>query len=137
MANPETRVDGNTHDDLEFQRLVATYIDRLIAGERFDPIEIVANHPEHGERLLEELESVRKEGVAYDREEQSEGICAIGSVVNDPFDGQLAISVAVPATRFYGHEKTLIRALDETCTAVQKDLLSAGGSDDRPFGRVA
>ena len=31
--------------------------------------------------LLEELDQVRAEGVAYDREENSEGICAVGMIL--------------------------------------------------------
>ncbi len=76
-------------------------------------------------RLLEELEAVRREGFAYDREEQTLGICAVGAIVSDPFDGQLAISVAVPTTRFYGNEQVLGQTLLECCKAVDADLSDA------------
>jgi DNA-binding IclR family transcriptional regulator len=74
------------------------------------------------EKLLEELVVIRRQGIAYDREEQSDGICAVGAVVTDPFDGQLAISVAVPSTRFYGNESQLSKALLQCCKKVEADL---------------
>jgi len=78
------------------------------------------------ERLLEELVKVREQGIAFDREEQSDGICAIGAVVTDPFDGHLAISVAVPSTRFYGNESQLAEALLRCCETVEAGLNGAG-----------
>lgn len=76
-------------------------------------------------RLLEELDTVRRDDLAYDKEEQTLGICAIGAIITDPFDGQLAISVAVPATRFYGNERILGQALLDCCNAVETDLSDA------------
>ena len=38
-------------------RTIAAYVDRLNAGERIDPLEIIANHPDDGERILERLEA--------------------------------------------------------------------------------
>lgn len=76
-------------------------------------------------KLLAELEAVRVEGVAFDREEQTLGICAVGAVVSDPYDELLSISVAVPAHRFYGNEALLEKALLECCQAVESDLSEA------------
>jgi len=64
-------------------------------------------------------------GLAYDRDEQTLGICAVGAIVSGPFDEQLAISVAVPATRFYGNEQVLGQTLLECCKAVEVDLSDA------------
>ena len=64
MKNSETRPDADHRETREFQRLVATYVDRLIAGERIEPIEVVANHPEYGERILEELETFTQMGAS-------------------------------------------------------------------------
>lgn len=61
--------------------------------------------------LRKELEKVRAEGVAYDREEQSEGICAVGAVLNGITDQMVAVSVPVPAQRFYRRESELAEAL--------------------------
>jgi DNA-binding IclR family transcriptional regulator len=61
--------------------------------------------------LREELERIRAEGVAYDREEQTEGICAVGVALPGVSSELVAVSVPVPAQRFYGREDELARAL--------------------------
>lgn len=61
--------------------------------------------------LRKELERVRTEGVAYDREEQTEGICAVGAVLPGVSGQMVAVSVPVPAQRFYGRESELALAL--------------------------
>lgn len=61
--------------------------------------------------LRDELEQVQSDGVAYDREEQTEGICAVGAVVSGLTEEMVAVSMPVPAQRFYGREAELARAL--------------------------
>ncbi|BBX61325.1 transcriptional regulator [Mycobacterium saskatchewanense] len=61
--------------------------------------------------LRKELERVRAEGVAHDREEQTEGICAVGAVLRGVHGQMVAVSVPVPAQRFYRREAELARAL--------------------------
>ncbi len=61
--------------------------------------------------LRKELERIRVEGIAYDREEQSEGICAVGAVLKGVSDETVAVSVPVPAQRFYRREAELAEAL--------------------------
>jgi DNA-binding IclR family transcriptional regulator len=66
-------------------------------------------------QLIAELAQVREDGVAFDREEHTEGICAVG--VSLDAGSTAAISVPVPAQRFYGREKelaTAVRAAGET-----------------------
>jgi IclR family acetate operon transcriptional repressor len=50
--------------------------------------------------LLDELAEVRRSGFAYDREELSDGICAIGVGITAASGQPYAVSVAVPAQRF-------------------------------------
>lgn len=61
--------------------------------------------------LRKELERSRAEGIAYDREEQTEGICAVGAVLTRVSEQMVAVSVPVPAQRFYRREEELARAL--------------------------
>jgi DNA-binding IclR family transcriptional regulator len=61
--------------------------------------------------LRKELEQVKAEGIAYDREEQSEGICAVGAVLKNVGDERVAVSVPVPSQRFYRREAELAQAL--------------------------
>ncbi|SOX53806.1 IclR family transcriptional regulator [Mycobacterium ahvazicum] len=61
--------------------------------------------------LRKELDRVKADGVAYDREEQSEGICAVGAVLKNVGDEMVAVSVPVPSQRFYRRESELAGAL--------------------------
>ncbi len=61
--------------------------------------------------LRKELELVREEGVAYDREEHTEGICAVGAVLQEVGGQLVAVSVPMPVQRFYGREPELAAAL--------------------------
>ncbi|KZS52698.1 transcriptional regulator [Mycobacterium kansasii] len=61
--------------------------------------------------LREELAQIGRDGIAYDREEQTDGICAVGTVLHGVTDQLVAVSVPVPAQRFYGREEELARAL--------------------------
>jgi len=70
------------------------------------------------EDLLKELETIRTSGVAYDKEEHTLGICAVGVVVRGPLNSTAALSIPVPSVRFYGNEVKLITALIETRDAI-------------------
>jgi DNA-binding IclR family transcriptional regulator len=61
--------------------------------------------------LRKELERVRADGIAYDREEQTEGVCAVGAVLPAVSEEMVAVSVPVPAQRFYRRESELAEAL--------------------------
>ncbi|ETW26600.1 IclR family transcriptional regulator [Mycobacterium gastri] len=61
--------------------------------------------------LRAELAQISRDGIAYDREEQTDGICAVGTVLHGVTDQLVAVSVPVPAQRFYGREEELAQAL--------------------------
>lgn len=85
--------------------------------ERFTPHTTVTRA-----ELLDELTAVDKTGVAFDREEHTEGICAVGAAVGDGNEALAAISVPVPAPRFYGREEELSTALRAAASAAGKAL---------------
>ncbi|MEH7176313.1 IclR family transcriptional regulator [Neobacillus vireti] len=72
------------------------------------------------DELFKELEVVRNHGVAFAREEHIEGICAVGAVVVDRMGNLSAISIPLPATRFYGNEEKLAAALLDTCKNINR-----------------
>ena len=72
--------------------------------------------------LLAELEQVRETGVAYDREEHTERICAVGVVARDAFGGIAALTIAAPAERFYEREAELAEALLATTAELSAAL---------------
>lgn len=76
--------------------------------------------------LLAELETVRDDGVAFDREEHTTGICAVGAAISDGADpAATAISVPVPTQRFEGNERALAKAVRKAAAAAG-DLLADG-----------
>lgn len=61
--------------------------------------------------LFDELAEVRATGVAYDREEHTLGICAVGIAVPSAGGGSVGISIPLPAQRFYGFEDGVVSPL--------------------------
>ena len=78
--------------------------------------------------LLESLEAIRRSGLAYDLEEHTEGICAVGTALLDPVGRPLAISIPVPATRFARLRPLLSREILKTRARM---LTAFGGSPAR------
>lgn len=72
--------------------------------------------------LEDELERIRSEGVAYDREENSVGICAVAMALRSPTGELAAISAPVPAQRFAANESALVRALRDACDSLQREM---------------
>ena len=85
--------------------------------KRMTPATIVSR-----DLLLEELSSIRGAGVAYDRQEHSEGICAVGAVVRGPTGAVGSITVPVPATRFEQHERQYAEAVAATAASASEML---------------
>jgi DNA-binding IclR family transcriptional regulator len=75
--------------------------------------------------LLGELERIAAGGVAFDREEHSAGICAAGIAVTDIAGRTAAVSVPMPAQRFFGREQELEREL----VRVRALIVAALGGD--------
>lgn len=72
--------------------------------------------------LLSDLEPVRRSGVAFDREEHTLGIGAAGVVMRDLLGNTVAISVPVPAQRFYERERDIAERLLATKRALEEHL---------------
>ncbi len=72
---------------------------------------LTANTVTNAAQLCRELTHVALHGVAFDREEQTAGVCAVGAALPGVTDHMVAVSVPVPAQRFYGRERELARAL--------------------------
>jgi DNA-binding IclR family transcriptional regulator len=72
--------------------------------------------------LLRELRTVRKNGVAFDREEHTLGICAAGVALRDPHGNYVAISVPVPSQRFYDREQLIRERLLATKQELEEHL---------------
>ena len=72
--------------------------------------------------LLADLRLARKTGIAYDREEHTVGICAVGIALQDPFGNPVAISVPVPTQRFQAQRSVIAERLLATKHAMEADM---------------
>jgi DNA-binding IclR family transcriptional regulator len=76
-------------------------------------------------KLLEELERVRASGVAYDREEHTDGICAVGAAIYEPAGVVAALSVPVPSARFDAVERDCAEAVTRAAAKASRLLGAA------------
>ena len=74
------------------------------------------------ERLLAELDAVRADRIAYDRDEHVVGVSAVGAVIHDAWGEVASVTIPVPSQRFAGHEEELGAALLETCDELDRAL---------------
>ena len=72
--------------------------------------------------LERELDSVRRTGLAIDREESFEGVCAVGAAIRGPGDEIASIAVAAPTERFRATEKSLVETLLARSQALQRRI---------------
>jgi DNA-binding IclR family transcriptional regulator len=72
--------------------------------------------------LMQSLAEIRRTGIAFDREEHTVGICAVGGCLELGNGELVAISIPLPAGRFYGQEERLSQALSSTLTRISSDV---------------
>lgn len=73
-------------------------------------------------QLLHEVAQIRTGGIAYDREEHTVGICAVGAAIKMPLGELVAISIPVPSQRFYDNEARLVTALQAVMQQVSRNF---------------
>jgi DNA-binding IclR family transcriptional regulator len=74
--------------------------------------------------LLAEVRIARQRGVAYDREEHTLGVCAVGVALQDPLGNSIAISVPVPTQRFHDQHALIAERLLATKQAMQDSFVA-------------
>ncbi|HEY4142195.1 MAG TPA: IclR family transcriptional regulator [Pseudolabrys sp.] len=77
------------------------------------------------EVLVEELKAARRTGIAFDREEHTLGVCAVGVALHDPLGNAVAISVPVPIQRFPDRQNMIAERLLATKRALESRMNSA------------
>jgi DNA-binding IclR family transcriptional regulator len=77
------------------------------------------------EALIEELKIARRTGIAFDREEHTLGVCAVGVALHDPLGNAVAISVPVPIQRFPDRQNMIAERLLATKRALESRMNSA------------
>lgn len=80
-----------------------------------------------------ELSRVRRNGVAFDREEFAEGFCCVGAPIVAP-DGRVAASIAVstPTRRFAHLSGEITRAVSEVAAEASRAWREQAGEDELP-----
>jgi len=78
--------------------------------------------------LMKEIEACRRTGIAYDLEEHTEGISAVGTAFTDPLGRVVALSIPVPTTRFKRLKTELTAKLLEVRTRIIGALGSGRGT---------
>jgi DNA-binding IclR family transcriptional regulator len=73
-------------------------------------------------RLLVELDEVRRSRVAYDREEHTFGMSAVGTVIEEAAGTLAAATVVMPTARFAGNEEKVRDALVRTRAEIEAVL---------------
>jgi DNA-binding IclR family transcriptional regulator len=74
------------------------------------------------------VDSSRKSGIAFDDEEHTEGICAVGTAFLDPLGRSIALSIPVPTPRFKRMKNSLVKELLNARTLIVEAL----GPNTRP-----
>jgi DNA-binding IclR family transcriptional regulator len=74
-------------------------------------------------RLQAELEAVRRDGVAYDCEENSLGISAVAAAIRSPSGELAAISIPAPTQRFEATRSELTQVLLKHVSRFQQKLM--------------
>ena len=85
------------------------------------------------ERLMDELERVATEGVAFDREEHGIGISALAALVVDDANNYAAISAAMPTASFEGREEYLTEIVRRTAHDASLALGWSGSNGNSPW----
>ena len=66
------------------------------------------------------LALARRAGIAFDREEHMQGICAAGVALRDSLGNMVAVSMPVPTHRFVENEAQITRSLLRTKMALTR-----------------
>ncbi|HXP66634.1 MAG TPA: IclR family transcriptional regulator [Steroidobacteraceae bacterium] len=74
------------------------------------------------------IELSRKSGIAFDDEEHTEGICAVGTAFLDPLGRSIALSIPVPTPRFKRMKSSLVKEL----LNARASIIEALGPGTRP-----
>ena len=72
--------------------------------------------------LLRQLEVVKVSRLAYDHQEQAEGLSAVAALVRNAWGEVASITIPAPSLRFAGRENELSAALLETCDELDRIL---------------
>jgi DNA-binding IclR family transcriptional regulator len=83
---------------------------------------VTANTITSWEQLEQEIAQIRKQGMSFDREENSIGICAVSMAIRSASGDVAAISIPAPTERFRETQAELVKALQQRVGRLQHRL---------------
>ena len=96
-------------------------IERLRKRMRLEPL--TPHTIASWDKLMRELASIRRSGLAFDREENSVGISAVAMAIRSPSGELAAISIPAPTQRFKSTEGALVETLQRHVGKFQQKLV--------------
>jgi DNA-binding IclR family transcriptional regulator len=121
----------NLHDNALGKAILASLPEERVMSilDRHGLPQTTAHTVTEKEVLLEQLREIRSRGVAFDREEQLEGLCCVAApikrYVDEEHQGVLgAISIAGPASRMQGNyfEEDLARQVSDAANIIELEM---------------
>lgn len=106
--------------------LLAELPEDLLEQHLVEPLATLTPHSiGDRERLLKELEVIRRQGYALDDEETMEGLCCVARAVPavDSLQRQVAVSVTILKAQLKGHEEQVVHGQLETIHRMLADRL--------------
>lgn len=92
--------------------------DKQVIARLVEEQPLLAEDPAQLQAYRDEIETVRKTGVAFDRDQHTVGVSAVGAAFFDLQGDLYAISVPTPSSRFEIHEKQLREELSRTLAQI-------------------
>ena len=113
--------------------LLASRPDEDIYALYADGMDMMTAHTvENLMELSEEIDLVRKAGYAADKEEHSRGICAVSALIRIDERRAAAVSIPVPAQRFYDDETKYISAICDCCGEINEAYSASASPAQSP-----
>ncbi|MUZ76108.1 helix-turn-helix domain-containing protein [Agrobacterium vitis] len=97
---------------------LAKLSDKQVLARLAEELPNVAEDPVSLRAYQEEIEAVRATGIAFDRDQHTVGISAVGGAFYDLQGDLYAISVPTPSSRFETHEKQLVEELGRSLAQI-------------------
>jgi DNA-binding IclR family transcriptional regulator len=88
--------------------------------KRYRLVQFTKNTIRSWEELDAELAQIRREGIAYDKEECFPGIRCVAKAVSGPNGEMGAVSIPVPGERFESTKENLAQILRRRCATIQR-----------------
>jgi DNA-binding IclR family transcriptional regulator len=130
MAAPHIGATLHLHASATGKALLAEFPPAELASlrKRYRLAKFTANTIDNWTALEAELAQVRREGIAYDREESFAGISAVAKTVHVPQGEVGVVSIPVPKERFESTKAELARILERRCGIMERRFAPGGAS---------